>query len=245
MSLTPEALYFQLGRLVAEMPDLASDPITPATVEWMGRAATLVELAGGGLAESIRLKVAFENLVGGLRERNAQTIATIVHGALAKAELDAPPEARGTFMVADNDRDAFTAVRKLLETARDDLLLVDPNADAKVLTNYAILARDNVVVRLLADQAGHKRSLETAAQRWPQKFGRARPLIVRVAAVGALHDTLVVVDGVSVWALGQSFDELAKRAYTSLVRMPPHTAKRMISAYAAIWQAARPLAQPQ
>jgi hypothetical protein len=29
MSLTPEELYFELGRLMAEMPELATGPITP------------------------------------------------------------------------------------------------------------------------------------------------------------------------------------------------------------------------
>jgi hypothetical protein len=29
MSITPEQLYLQLGKLVAEMPDLATGPITP------------------------------------------------------------------------------------------------------------------------------------------------------------------------------------------------------------------------
>ena len=46
MSLTPEALYFQLGSLVDEMPDLANGPITPEMNRWLGRAAALVETMG-------------------------------------------------------------------------------------------------------------------------------------------------------------------------------------------------------
>ena len=46
MSLTPEQLYLQLGSLVAEMPDLASGPITPEMNQWLGRAAALVEATG-------------------------------------------------------------------------------------------------------------------------------------------------------------------------------------------------------
>jgi hypothetical protein len=42
---SPEALYLQLGNLVAEMPDLANGPITPEMNRWLGRAAALVELA--------------------------------------------------------------------------------------------------------------------------------------------------------------------------------------------------------
>jgi hypothetical protein len=46
VSLTPEALYPQLGSLIAEMPDLAHGPITPAMNQWLGRAVALVEATG-------------------------------------------------------------------------------------------------------------------------------------------------------------------------------------------------------
>jgi hypothetical protein len=50
-----------------------------------------------------------------------------------------------------------------------------------------------------------------------------------------------VVDGATVSALGQSFNKLAERAHTSLVRMDPETAGLKIGAYAAMWQTATPL----
>ena len=37
MSLTPEEAYFQLGNLVAELPDLATGPITPEMKAWLRR----------------------------------------------------------------------------------------------------------------------------------------------------------------------------------------------------------------
>ena len=86
MSLTPEALYLELGSLAAEIPEFTTSPITPETRRWVERAVALVEL-GGGLADGIQLRVAIENLDGPLRARNAETIASIVRRALAKAEL--------------------------------------------------------------------------------------------------------------------------------------------------------------
>jgi hypothetical protein len=239
MSVTPEALYFQLGSLAVEMPELATGPITPEKDEWIARAVALVEL-GGGLPEKIQFAVAAGNLSGELQARNAETIATIVLSMLAKAERDAPPWLHGTFIVADNTLDAFAAVRRVLRTAKADLLLVDPDSDAKTLTDYAVLAPYNVLVGLLAHQADHKKSLESAARRWAQRFGGARPLAVRLAAAGTIHDRLIVVDRATVWALGQPFSTLTRRARTSLVRMPPHAAARTIAAYAAAWKAAQP-----
>jgi hypothetical protein len=240
MALTPVALYFELGHLAAEIPDLAAGPITPELEQWLGRASTLVE-SSGSLADTIQLRTAIGNLNGMLRARNAETIAEIIQRALAKAELKAPPKAQGMFIVATNAFDSFAAVRKVLRTARSDVLLVAPDADAKVLTDFAVLAPDDVIVRLLADEAEHKKSLELAARHWLRRFGRSRPLFVRVAAAGTLADTLMLVDGVVAWALRRSFNKVAKSPYASLVRIPAQEAAAMIAAYAARWRAAEPM----
>src|SRR5882757_7421926 len=105
MSLSPEALYCQLGNLLAEIPELAGPP-TPETNQWIERAFELVELAGG-LADKIQLRVATENLNGVLRARNAETIQAIVQRALAKAERSAPPQLQGAFIVAKTTLDGF------------------------------------------------------------------------------------------------------------------------------------------
>jgi hypothetical protein len=244
MALTPVVLYFELGHLAAEIPDLATGPITPELEQWLGRASTLVE-SSGSLADTIQLRTAIGNLSGMLRARNAETIAEIIQRALAKAELQAPPKAQGMFIVATNAFDSFAAVRKVLRTARSDVLLVAPDADAKVLTDFAVLAPDGVIVRLLADEAEHKKSLERAARHWLRRFGGSRPLFVRVAAAGTLSDTLILVDGVVVWALRRSFNQVAKSPYASLVRIPAQEAVAMIAAYAAGWRAAEPMFQAE
>jgi len=240
MRLTPDALYYQLGSLVAEIPELASGPITPEIKQWILRAAVLVEMAGD-LADRIQMRVATENLEGMLRERNAQTIWAIVQRTLAKAEREAPPQSQGAFIVANSAFDAFAAVRRVLRSAQADVLLVDPNAEAKTLTDVAVLAPDSIVVRLMADEANYKASLERATRRWMEQFGAARPLFVRLAPAGAVADTLILVDGATAWALGQPFGKLARLDHTTLVRMPADAAASLIAAYAARWEAAAPL----
>jgi hypothetical protein len=238
--MSPEDLYYEIGGLAAEMPDLGSGPITPETRAWLEQLVALIG-SRSALADQIQLSVAIENLDGPLRARNARTILSIVHRALAKAELDAPPEVRGAFIIASNAFDAFTAVRKVLTTARTDVLLIDPAADAKVLTDFAVLAPDHVTVRLLIDRTDNTRSLASAARRWTQQFGRARPLLVRLADNATLHHTLVLVDGATAWALGQPFNMLGKRAYPALVRVHAAAAGSVIAAHSEIWKGAVPL----
>lgn len=96
----PETLYLQLRRLVASMPELNGEgPITPEINQWLGRATALVE-AGGNVTESVKLHVAGEGLNTVLRSNNAQTIASILYRALARAELNAPASAQGAFIAA-------------------------------------------------------------------------------------------------------------------------------------------------
>lgn len=239
MSLTPEVLYLQLGSLVAQMPDLANGPITPEVNQWLGRAAALIAEASDQATA-----ITFQNCAQFLavnRAYNAQAIMAIIYSALAKAELKAPAAVQGTFIPAGHAFDAFAAVGKVLGTAKTDVLMVDPYADEKVLTDYALLAPEQVSIRLLADQADYKKSLKPAAERWVQQFGHTRPLSVRLAAAKTLHDRLILVDGATAWTLGQSFKDMVARSHTSLVRMDPESGSRKIAAYETIWNTAVPL----
>ena len=238
--LTPEAIYLQLGALVAEMPDLAHGPITPDMNRWLGQAALLVELANCDIATVITLKVAAQKLQSVLREQNAQTIAVIVHQALAKAELSAPAASQGAFITAGSTFDAISVIGKALSEAKADVLMVDPYADHKVLEAYAILAEEGVLVRLLA-KSGRVNLLKPAAEAWVKQFGQTRPLAVRLVPAQRLHDRLIVVDGKTVWTLGQSFNELAERAHTTLVRVPQEIGAEKIAAYDAMWALAAPV----
>ena len=67
MRIAPERLYLELGRLIAEMPELASGPITPELQRWLARADSLVK-SSGSMAEALQLTVALENLDGPLRD---------------------------------------------------------------------------------------------------------------------------------------------------------------------------------
>ncbi len=236
--LTAEALYLRLGGLIADTPDLNADP-TGATYRWVAQVLALIE--AGKLADSTSLvyfKIASQNLQGPLRDTNASMILTVAHQALAKAELQAPAELQGAFIAAGHSFDAFAAVGKALGTATADVFIIDPYADAKLLIDYAPLAPDGVSVRVLTD-AVYSKSLKPAAEHWAQQM--KQPLEVRLGAPRSLHDRLILIDGKTAFVLGQSFKDLAKRAHTSLVRMPPDAGKLKIDAYEVMWSSATPL----
>jgi hypothetical protein len=153
--MSPEALYMQLGRLIAEMPNFViSRQLTPDKQLWLGRAVALIE-AGGSTLDAIELMDAAKRLDGphdGIRRHHSDRITQLLYRALARAELKAPAAAQGAFVPAGNVLDAFAMVGKILGEAEGDVLIVDRYANNKVLTDFAVLAPDNVTMRLLTTE---------------------------------------------------------------------------------------------
>jgi hypothetical protein len=154
------------------MPDLANGPITPEVNRWLGRACALVPKVDAFKADFASLGPACQGLGGPLQKMNAQIIASIVHQALAMAELDAPARVQGAFIAAGHTLDAYAAVGRVLGSAQSDVLMIDPYADEKAVTEYAVQAPETVTVRLLADETYYKPTLRPAMEKWAQQYGQ-------------------------------------------------------------------------
>jgi len=232
----PEALYLQLGQLIAEMPQLGGHmPITPEINRWLGRAAYLVQVADVG-NDPITFRVASDSLNTSLREWNAHQIGAIVFRALAHAEANAPTSARGGFVGVHQDLDALQVVGRLLAEARQDLLIVDPYMDSKVFTDFGPTGPENVPLRLLTDSHYTRvEAVRPAMLRWIQQFGAARPVEVRLAAARTLHDRLIFADRSKVWSLTQSLKDFAARSPALAQRLDPGAAQMKIDFYERVW----------
>jgi hypothetical protein len=242
MPLDPESLYRQLGQLVADTPDSLAGPgpITPDMLRWLGRASALVAESGEA-TDRIGFNVAADGLLL-LREQNAHRIVTILHRALARAERNAPAAAQGAFIPVGAAFDVFQVIAKVLGGATNDILIIDPYMDAKVLTDFAPLAAERVTIRLLTDSFYTKEAtLQPPAARWAQQYGALRPLQVRLTHPRLLHDRLIIIDGAGVWSLTQSLKNFAGRSPASVLRVEGDTASLKVEAYGKMWTDARPL----
>lgn len=242
MPIEPDRLYHDLGYLIAEMPDMASHQWqTLDGQRWLGRASALLE-EGGNSLDSIAFNIAADGLSSnpftpGHPER-VQQMTAILYRALARAELSASPAIRGAFIPVGEAFSAFTAISQIVSQARSSVMFVDPYADFNLLTDFAVLVPEGVAIKILADAEKKKAGFEPAVRRWVQQYGAARPLEARLALRGSLHDRLITVDEVGAWNLGQSFNALAARAPTSLLRADPDTAQLKIQAHMDTWQQA-------
>ena len=237
MTVDPESLYVQLGRLIEEWPDnLHLVRLPDATKRWLARATALVEATGDATdVATLKVQIPRLGIMGDLHQAENQVTAAI-YRAFARAELNAPASVLGAFIPVGSDFDALAAVGKVLQSATRDALIVDPYMDEKALTTFAVLAAENVTIRLLADQNDVKPSLRPAVAAWKSQYGAKRPLDARLAPPRSLHDRLLAVDGTSAWTLTQSLNAFAKRSPATIVRVDDETAKLKIDYYEGVWQ---------
>lgn len=240
MTQDPQSLYIHLGRLIEAMPDLRySGGDCPAeTYQWLGRACVLVEEAGD-LMDAVRITSAVSQLNSAAWETATKEIHAIVYRVLARAEMKAPAIAGG-FIPVGNHFDAFAAISKILQTAKEDTLIVDPYMDEKTLTDFGLASPEGIPLRLMADASFVKASLAPAAKSWIAQYGATRPLEVRLAAPRSLHDRAIFVDHAKAWTLTQSLNKFAERSPAEIIRADD-TASLKIPAYEAIWETAAPL----
>jgi hypothetical protein len=236
----PESLYLQLGQLVTEMPDLSRGAITAEMNRWLGRAAHLVKETGA-LADAMNLSLSANNLDSSIRDSHVQTIKAIVFRALAQAEANAPSAARGGFVGVGAPLDALQVIASILAQARQDVLIVDPYMDSKVLTDFAPSTAAGVSLRLLSDGFYTKPAvLVPAMTRYRQQF-TGRSIEIRLTAPRVLHDRLIVADRASAWTLTQSLKDFANRSPALAQKVDSDLAQKKIEFYEQVWGGAAPV----
>lgn len=163
---TPEALYHQLGRLRSEMP-VWSELGKPSTSKWIGRTLAVVDATDGSLMELVSLRTQFDHLARhGPNEKSALIIAQAIDTVVARIELKLPAEAQGAFIPAGGVFDGYAAVSKALAQGTKAIMLIDPYADDKLISDFVPLAPEGVRVLVLGDAHYAKPSLKPATERW-------------------------------------------------------------------------------
>jgi hypothetical protein len=127
--------------------------------------------------------------------------------------------------------DYFDEVRKKIESAKADLLFVDPYLDADFVSSYLPHVTAGVAVRLLARKNIAKLVPAASLLATQQNF----PLQIRTAT--DFHDRYVFVDGVECYQSGASFKDGAKKAPTTLTQITD-AFPSMRQTYEDIWAAA-------
>jgi hypothetical protein len=237
--MTPDyvKIYHQLGRLIETTPDLSTHQACkqPAALQWLGRGHALVKAVNvGGGFDAVAFTTAVDNLRSAAWSSALSQIFQIMYRAMGHCELHLPAGSAGSFVPVGNAFDAFTALTKIFEGAKFDVLIVDPYMDQAALVDFGLAVPEGVQLRLLADTSDHKATLKPAAEKWISQYGESRPLSVRLASSKSLHDRAIFIDKREAWTITQSLKDFAKRAPAEIVRADS-IATLKVDAYEQIW----------
>lgn len=210
-----EQLALEIEDLIRTMPgprDLSVNP--DKCLPWLGRASAAMRAWNS--PQSI---LHFEPLVrtvssGGKFDPSAMRRNILVQ--LHQSQSDLRLRTTGPLSIGiDSGRvfDYFDEVRKLIESAKTDLLFVDPYLDAEFVSRYLPHVSDGTIVRLLArERLASLKSAVTA-------FSAQTSIVVEVRSAPAFHDRYVFVDGLSCYQSGASFKDGARKTPTTLTQI--------------------------
>jgi len=224
--LTDEQLLAEVEDVLRTMPERL-DLETPDIFSWIGRASAVIKMWDPLKAVSFALSVDYIQSGMGDGNRKMQTI-------LHEARHDLRLRTVGPLTVAVGQGavfDYFDEVRKLIETAKSDLLFVDPYLEAEFVSRYLPHVAPNVRVRLLTRE--RLSTLLPAVDAFRQQY----KLAIEVRSAPGFHDRYVFVDGLSCYQSGASFKDGAKKAPTTLTQIVD-AFPAMLGTYEQLWSTA-------
>lgn len=230
-------LYSELGALAASVPDFG-DMNNPQTAQWLGRAHAIIEeVLGDTHPDTISFVIASKFQANALMalDKGAE-LMIIVHRVLARLERLAPMAASSAFIGAGEQFTALSSLNRVISEAKCRVMFVDPYADANLLTDFAVAAAEGVNINILAGDGQVKPGLAPAVRAWKTQYGSTRPVELRTARRGEIHDRAIFVDDANAWSMGTSFNAVGKKSPTILQRIDTEVFTGKKAAYEAIWQ---------
>lgn len=234
--LSPEQLALEIEDLIRTMPGSRDLSVNPdKCLPWLGRANAAMRAWNSTQSimhfEPMTLVVSSNDNGYGLSNTRRNILVQ-----LHQAQSDLRLRTTGTLSVGfDSGRvfDYFDEVRKLIETAKVDILFVDPYLDATFVSSYLPHVPDGTPVRLLA------REKVAALKSAITSFTAQTKLAAEIRIGLGFHDRYIFVDGLACYQSGASFKDGARKTPTTLTQITDaFTAVQ--STYENLWVASSP-----
>jgi hypothetical protein len=229
------SIFMTKQQLLGEVDELLRVQPTGAQladVEWLGRAAAVIERWNVTkvvwVSEAMRLS--HVRTVPAQFEAKNRLVA-LLHQARADLRMEV---GQLSVVVPEGQVfDYFDEVRKVIETARGELFFVDPYLTAEFVSRYLPHVAQGCGIRLLT-AAKSVGSLLPAVDLFAAQSGAA----VGVRVSGSLHDRYVFVDKATCYLSGASFKDGAKKAPAVLTQVTD-AFQPMFDTYEKIWTSAK------
>ena len=229
--MTNDQLLSEVENLIRTMPPRGSLSFhEEVNLEWLGRAAAVLEHAGPNA--TLDFKIAVTKLHGVV---NPQVGESEIVMLLRRIHYGLRLETRGPAATVHNTGqmfDYFDELRKIIEQANKDLLFVDPYLEAEFVARYLGLVKPGVTVRLLGREK--LASLVPAAKAHQQQYGTS----IQVRSAEGFHDRFVFVDQAACYQSGASFKDGAVKAPVTITSFVD-AFKPLSETYEALWAGAK------
>lgn len=236
----PEQLLLEVQDIIRSMPgprDFGANP--DLCIPWLGRAS-----AAMNQWDAIRSIAHFEPEVRNYAQLQAnadrvnfapfrQKLLVYLH----QAESDLRLRTTGPLSVGVSSGrvfEYFDELRKLIEMARSDLLMVDAYLDAEFVSRYLPFVAAGTKVRMLARE--RLSTLKPSVAAFVAQSGQS----IEVRTIGGFHDRYLFVDGQACYQSGASFKDGAKKTPTVLVQITDAFAS-VQATYEQLWASATPV----
>lgn len=209
----PKDILVEIEDLIRTLPDLAYGWEEPEALDWIGRARAILTLPQLNVyAETV---VAIQQATSGLTRDSWQGKKTI-QILLNQVRHSIRMQTVGPLSVAISKGmvfDYFDGLRKIIEEARADILIVDPYMDAEIVSRYLPFVAKSVTIRLLASK--HVATLGPAAK----LFAEQNQSSVEIRKATSLHDRFIFIDKKRGFQSGASFHQGGVKSPTTLTEI--------------------------
>lgn len=135
------------------------------------------------------------------------------------------------FFPKQSQHDAYVEIRRILQTAAQSILIVDPYIDQTMLTLLTTSLRPQMAIRLLTSKLPEDFEIEV------KKWRAQHPKIdLEVRTTKAFHDRFIVIDESECWHVGCSIKDAGNKAFMLSKIEDGGNCRALVAQIEASWQ---------
>ncbi len=233
-TISPDELLALLAAAIKDAPRLNYGyPLSDDDLSWLGRAEALIE-AAGYMPSLVDFRFARDDL--GTYTHDRSSVLAPLHAAYGRVELQASRLSKGTFIPPGETWNGYSAIVKILQEAKKDILVVDPYLDASFFLDFAPICPHGSLVRCLSTKRSEFHGgLVAASNRWEKdRSSDGARIEVRYVSHSALHDRAIILE-TRVWLVSQSIKDIAKKSPASVSLADDELGRMKASHYDQLW----------
>jgi len=228
-----EELLAEIEDILRNVPPRKSIHVqSDENYSWFGRVAAVLEEWDS--VKGVLARVDIDNIQNPLAmfsDQGLRKTLTTLHQARHSLRM----KTTGPLSVAVSNGmvfDYFDEIRKIIETANQDILFIDPYLDAEVISRYIVHVKQGVLIRLLAREK--LKTLIPAVNTYKNQSNQN----IQVRSAPGFHDRYIIIDKNSCYQSGASFKDGAKKSPTTITQITD-AFDAVFSTYESLWEHAR------